>query len=413
MHTGTKEEKASFLLFIACWLVYAIITMTKINYSASIAFIVKEGIFTKSSSGLISAGFYLSYALAQILCGKLCDKISPFKIIAFAIAGSAVTNFILAFTNNFFCVIVLWSLTGVFQFGCWPCITKIISSMLIPEHRQKASFYITLSISIGGILSYIFANTFLEAFGWSGVFTLNVVVLLVIFVLWRFTEKRTKNILSFKPSEIKAEKRAMPTKTKFLPIFFSSGLFFILFLEVAQGMLDYGIKTWSPTMMMESYGLSATWASMQTAVLYVCNMLGLFLLIKIFKKIKNPVLLEGIYFLICLPACFLTLFIGKLPAFCIIFLLCVSTSITYSMNSLGVRISSFFNDFGYSGMVCALINAFVSIGIVIGNFGYGFLAERFGWSAVTLVWVCVCAAAIVFSIISVIFWNSFVKKYKL
>ena len=49
MKTKLKtEEKASIMLFVACWIMYAIVSMTKNAFAASMASIVNEGIFTKS-----------------------------------------------------------------------------------------------------------------------------------------------------------------------------------------------------------------------------------------------------------------------------------------------------------------------------------------------------------------------------
>ena len=56
-----KEEKASIMLLVACWLLYAIISMTKNAFGASMASIVGEGLFTKSLAGTINAGYYVFY----------------------------------------------------------------------------------------------------------------------------------------------------------------------------------------------------------------------------------------------------------------------------------------------------------------------------------------------------------------
>ena len=64
---NSAKEKASKLFFLICFVIYAIVSMTKSAYAAAIASIIGEGLFTKSSAGIINAGFYLFYATGQLV----------------------------------------------------------------------------------------------------------------------------------------------------------------------------------------------------------------------------------------------------------------------------------------------------------------------------------------------------------
>ena len=407
-----EKDQASALLFPICWLVYMLICITKTNYAASIAYVVREGIFSKSDSGIISASFYLTYGLSQFFGARLADRFSPYKVITFGLFGSVLTNLILCFTNQFWWVLIVWSLTGVIQFGVWPATARIVAGVLIPEHRQKASVFITLAIGVGGILSYIFVTPILEKFGWSGVFTVNVMLLVTAVVGWLFAEKKTAPLLLTAEITRVEEKKVEKEKPQvgFLPLCFASGLIFAAFLSFAQGMLDNGVKSWMPTMMMESYDISTAWASVQTAILYICNISGVFLFVKVFGRMKYTVLVETCYYFICLPACILMLFIGKIPLPAVLILLVVSTSVTYAMTNVMVRISAAFEPFGYSATVSGMLKSLTCFGLVTANAGYGFLAEHFGWNAVTTLWLIVCAVAICFGLIASVLWHRFWKK---
>lgn len=387
-----------------------VVCMTKTNYTASIAYIVKEGIFSKSNSGIISAAFYLMYGVSQFFGGNIADRFSPYKVLGVCVIGSIITNLLMAFTNNFWCVLILWSLTGLIQFGVWPATARIVTGVLIPEHRKKAGVYITFALGVGGILSYFVVTFVLEIFGWGGVFIMNAILLLLSLILWKFARKRTEPMLMPDALSVKRDKIIKKSDVKFIPLFFSSGLFLVMFFGIAQAMLDNGVKSWVPTMMMESYEISTTWASMQTSVIYACNIAGLFLLSRIFSKIESPVLTQTLYFAICLPVCALMLFIGKIPLWIVFVLLVISTTFTYAMTSISVRVASAFTKFGYSGTVSGIINAFVCFGIVAGNGGYGIIAEAFGWNAVTAVWLIVCVLTVLVGIPAVFMWRKFIRE---
>jgi len=421
MKKFSKEERASAALFIVCWLTYMTVCITKLNYTASIAYVVREGIFTKSGSGLISACFYLAYGLSQLFGGRLADRFSPYKVMASGIICSICTNLVLCFTKEFSHVLVLWGMTGLLQFGIWPSSSRIIATVLIPEHRQKASLYITFGIAAAGLLSYLTVNSILDAAGWSGVFGLNVLLLAIVLVIWLLTAKKTAPILmeeKREAAELLASAHESPAvspapekkKHRFLPLFFASGLFFSMFLCFAQGMLDNGVKSWMPTMMMENYEISSTWASVQTAVLYVCNILGVMLLAKLFSRVQNAVLCGTIYYALCLPMCILMLFLGKIPLALVFITLMISTTLTYAMTSIMVRMSNGFARYGYSGTVSGLLNSLTCFGIVIASFLYGYMADASGWGAVTVLWVIICALAIACGAIGFLFWRKFLQR---
>jgi len=186
------EKKKSHILLWATVMMYAMATFTKINYSASIAYAVKEGIFNKTDSGIIAAAFYLIYGLGQIFGGKVIDRFSPYPLIATGVFGSLLVNVALCFSSDYLWVLIFWSINGLVQSVIWPGCVKIVAECLLLEHQQKGTLFLTLSIALGGICSYVFVSPVLEAFGWVGMFVLNSAFLaisfnrgLFMFPLWR------------------------------------------------------------------------------------------------------------------------------------------------------------------------------------------------------------------------------------
>lgn len=406
MNTSPEKERASTYLFVVCFLMYTIICFTKYNYTASIAYIVNAGIFSKTHSGLISAAFYLFYGLGQLFGGGLADRFSPYKVISLGILGSVIANLILSFTSEFSWVLVVWSLCGLIQFGIWPGVSKIVAGVLIPEHRQKAGVYIVLCIGIGGVLSYLFATPIIEFLGWSGVFGFNTLILLLTLLVWQYTEKKTQKLLYTAP--LKRQKQpAVKSDTAFLPLFFKSGLVLIVVVNFIVNMLSIGLKSWVPTMMMESYGISPAWANMQTMVIYIANIVGTFGVVYLFNKMRNEAKIDGLAMLVCLPMYFIILFIGRLPQWSMILSMIVATTVLYAIGNINVRVSNAYEPYGYSATASGMLNALASFGIVLANGGFGYLAEHFGWNSVTVLLFASCAAAVLLCIPAGFLWRKF------
>lgn len=411
-----KKQKASIILFFASWITYTIICFTKTNYTALIASIVKAGVFTKSDSGIISAAFYITFGISQFVGGKFTDRY-PMKAITIGIIGSIIPNILLCFTQDFIWVTVLWSICGLMQFGTYPGVVKIISKYLLPEHRAKARTYIVLCIGVGGILSYLTVAPVYEWLGWSGVFGMDAITLTLSLLLWIYALTKLK-VLKEDETILSTEEQSKEEnvtiqeekKVSFVSLLFRSGLIIVLFLNLCVTMLSNGFKSWISTMMMENYDLSPTWASMQTAIIYIANILGTFVVVWAFRKMKNEFMTKGVGLLICIPFYAMILFIGKVPEWSILICSIVTTTILYAMGRVNVRIASQFERYGYSATVVSMLNAMASFGVVIANGGFGIIADNFGWQAVTLVLLSACTLSAIAYLLTSIIWKKFKEK---
>lgn len=411
----TEEEKASWILFICAWLVYAMISMVKNTYASAIASITAEGLFDKSLAGTINAGFYLLYGGAQLLGLKYIDKASPIKMITVALVGILISCVGMAFARSFVPMLVLWSFCGLIQFAAWPAILRIIAEYILPEHRSRAKVYISFAYCAGMFITYFIAAIVLKISSWPMLFVVAAVIIAAFIVLWLVTVKNTGPVL--KNHEVKEEKTVSVQKEEnhsisFMKMMFLSGILFLLVSNFARTALDLGVKSWVPTMMMEIYGVSASFASVLTTVLVFINLGGIFIAGWIFPRLtKNLAWAYGLTFVISLPFTLLLLFTGKIHiAFVVFFLTAVTTMMYAGHQFINVLIPSYFAKFNHAGSVAAFLNAIASFGIVISNIGYGYLAENFGWNATIWSWVIIAAVAIVFSALAFPLWKKFTKE---
>ncbi len=404
----TKREKASTILFVVCWLVYAIVCMTKNAYSASIASIVGEGLFTKSQAGIINSGYYVFYGAAQLLLVKLVDRISPVKLINTALFGALISMIGFAFTDSFGVMLLLWCLTGLLQFAIWPAVIIIISRYLLPSHRDKAMVYMAFAYCIGMLSNYAVAAVVLKVSDWRMLFKIFTFVIIATVIVWVVATKKTFPVLEgVVNAEEKKQAKQKPKGT--WRIFLSSGIVIMLVPSLIRTMMDMGVKSWVPTMITETYGTSASFASMLTTILLLVNLGGIYIVNAVYPKhIKSEAVCFGLCFVVALPFTALLLLIGKIPVGAVVVLLTLVTTFMYSGHQLiNVIIPSKFSEMNLSGGVASLLNAVASFGAVIANFGYGYLADAFGWTATILVWCIMALAALIFSFLSVKRWNRF------
>ncbi len=413
---NAREEKASKTLFLACWIIYAIICMTKNAYSASIASIIEEGMFTKSEAGLINSAYYVFYGSAQLFLMGVVDRISPVKLINTAFIGALISLAGFSVADGFYPMLILWSITGLLQFAIWPAVIRIISQYLIPSHRDKAMVYMAFAYCAGMLSNYAAASVILKVSGWRMIFRIFLIITIVSLAAWIAVTKKTFPILEGCVKGLnepqKNEAMAKVSKKGTWKILFSSGIAILLIPSLIRTMMDMGLKSWVPTMITENYGVSPSFASVMTTILLLVNLGGIYIVSAVYPKyIKSEALCFALCFVFALPFTLLLLLTGKLPLWAVVVLLTLVTTLMYSGHQLiNVIIPSKFARLNLSGAVASILNALASFGAVIANFGYGYLAEKFGWTATIFSWSVMAFVALAFCLLSVKRWNRFCES---
>ena len=418
MYDITKVRKTSWILFFTCWIVYAVISMTRNAYSASIASIVSDGLLTKSQAGLVTAGFYLIFGISQILIASYTDRVSPIKLISITLVSAAVSCFAMAYVKNFYMLLAIWSFNGFAQFSFWPAVIRVIAEFMLNDQKKQGMLYISFAYCAGMVMNYLVAAVVLTVSDWRMLFIISAAALLIAYVLWKIVAGKTVNVLndfSKKEKERLSELELIkPEKSKELPKnwMYASGILFLFVPAVSRSMMDSGVKTWVPTMMQECYGISSGFASLLVTVLVFVNLAGVFIVKFIYPRyIKNAVSAFGLCFFVSVPMTLVILFIGRIPIFVVLFLLTAITTLMYSGHQLqNVIIPAEFGAYNKTGTVASVINGVASFGSVISSYGYGYLAENFGWSATIISWVITLVLATMFCFMSSVKWGRFVQN---
>ena len=410
----TKEQKMSRTLFFVCWIVYAVICMTKNAFGASMVSIIGEGFLTKSLAGTINASYYVFYGGAQLIFVKLVGRVSPVKLINMSLFGALISMIGFAVADNFYVMLVLWSLTGLLQFAVWPAVIRIMSEYLVPEHRGKAMIYIAFAYCTGMLANYGAAALILKFSGWRMIFNVFFILIVATTLLWIITAKKTVPMLENNTDTRKSMQKVEDNgkKESTWKILVSSGIVLMLVPSLIRTMMDMGLKSWVPTMITENYGTSPSFASALTTILLLVNLSGIYIVNFVYPRfIKNEAVCFGLCFVISLPFTLLLLKTGVIPVGVAVLLLTLVTTFMYSGHQLiNVIIPSKFAAMNMSGGVASLLNAVASFGAVIATFGYGYLAENFGWTATIMSWSIMATVAAVFAFMSSGLWKKFLKK---
>ncbi len=416
-----ENEHLSVLLFFSIAIMYAIIYMTKNCYSAAMVRLVEEGTLTKSQTGTISALFYLVYGPFQIVGGIAADKYSPYKLIAIGFIGAVLANALIVLNDNYYFMMIVWTLNGVVQFGVWPAIFKLVSTALAPVHRHNGVFYISFASTIGLIMSYLLAGA---VSGWRMNFIVSAVALAIVSIYWLVVGKFFDCKMVDEdvhghgnPHLPEVQKHEKSHGSGFGKLIITSGLVLVLPVLVLQSVFSLGIQSVAPSMFAESYDhVSSSVASLLTIVPIIVGVAGKFVIKGIYrKKIYNECMSMAICLALLLPVFGGMLFVGKISIWLMVILVSMVTLIASAASTLPFTfICVRFSRLGKGATVSGLINSMSAFGIVVANYVSPRVADAFNnnWVPVIMVWMGFALVSSLISLAAFFPWKKFIKNPK-
>lgn len=411
MNKHLEDKKMSLILLIISFATYTIIGFTRNAYAAAIAGIVEEGYFTKVDSGIIMSSFNITYCLSQIIGSYFVDKISPFKIISAGVIVTIFANIAMSISPTFWVIFIARGLCGIAQFGIWPSLLKIVAEYVNDSYRRKWMYIMPLGITCGNIVSYLIAAL---VNNWRDLFALSYILLAIsiiaFIVIVFFSNKKAVDKLPVVTNETKkASTQNSSDNIGLFKLMISSGAILLIIPTVAKSLINAGINSWMPTMIMESYNVSSGFSSTLTALSTCANLAAVLWVVLLYPKIfKLPTTMVGILFLFSLPLLIILSFIGHIPLILVVILITLINTFKNSIHQFSaVEIPAAYTKYNKAGMVAGIINAFATFSGVIANILYGYTAENFGWNVTVISWGVLALIGLIFSFITTPIWKKF------
>ncbi len=411
-----ENKKACAIVFTVCFITYTLLGFTRSAYTAAVAGIIADGVFTKLDAGTISSSFYLTYSAAQFLGSYLTDRIAPFKIVLFALISTTCANIAMSISSSFAVILVARAFCGIAQFGTWPAFLKIATEYLNPVHKRKAMYIMPLGMQTATILSFFIASVVLKHGKWQDLFSISYILLVAITVIYLWTFKYAQKYevdkvqvnLNIGGGKVGSETK----KISSMKLILSSGALLMIIPVMAKSLIASGISSWMPTMIMESYGVSPSFSSTLTAIATLSNLVSVFWVILLYPTLfKNQMFAVGMFFAMTLPILVLLIFVGNIHLALVVISIALVNSLKNAIHQFyTVEIPAAYSKYNKSGMIAGTINAFACVGSMIAGVLFGYTADNFGWSATVASWAVLCLLGAIFSFAHVKKWKRFLKQ---
>lgn len=399
-------KKLSYYKVVALgFLVYFFSYAMRLDYSASMVSIISDLNITNTAASAAVTGSFITYGVGQVICGIIGDRISPIKMISVAMLGTVLVNILVSFSSDITLITVLWCINGVCQAMLWPPLCRFVSEQVGVEKYSDAVTIVGLSASIGTIFVYLFVPAVLELTIWRNVFRCMSVFGIIMMFVWIFATH------GIKMGKAAVEKKKEEKKISVFGMIVLAGLVPIFLIIILQGILRDGIQTWLPSLVKEEFKFEESTSILSTAVLPVLSMVSVIISNTIYHKLKNELKTAAIMFSLAAVAT-VPMGVGiKLPAIVSILLASLVSGCMHGVNHMLISlIPKQFSRYGMVSTFSGILNAFTYVGASVSSYGFAFISDNFGWTAVKVSWCVTAVAASAICLLKIKGWTLFIKE---
>lgn len=268
-----RSDAQGKTLYLLSWLAYASAYIGRYNYSAVMGAITAENSLSLSAAGAVSTGYFICYAVGQIVFGLLSQSVSSYAMILIGLCGSGLCNLGAgAFSTSF--MGLLWGANGLFQAMIWPPIVRLFAESMPLMRQKRACVSINSTTPAGTLAAYALSAVLLQFADWHHVFfSCGGLLLGMAAVFWLGTAPLRRATAYAPQPKFQKQKGAGNGPAALL----AAGLGAMLLPVLLHGGLKDGVINWVPSMIQSNFGISPAFSAAVAMALPLVNLSGAYL----------------------------------------------------------------------------------------------------------------------------------------
>jgi sugar phosphate permease len=159
-----------YRMFGLTWLSYFSYYFARKNFSIVKKSIEDIGLGTKADFAWIDTAYLVSYAAGQFIWGFTADRVSPRKLLAFGMLGTAALAMLAGLGGTLGIILIAFGLNGLTQSTGWPSNGRIMASWFGTHERGVVMGFWGTCYQVGPIAAAAFAAYLLGRYGWQAAF---------------------------------------------------------------------------------------------------------------------------------------------------------------------------------------------------------------------------------------------------
>ena len=403
-----RSDAQGKTLYLLSWLAYASAYIGRYNYSAVMGAITAENSLSLSAAGAVSTGYFICYAVGQIVFGLLSQSVSPYAMILIGLCGSGLCNLGAgAFSTSF--MGLLWGANGLFQAMIWPPIVRLFAESMPLMRQKRACVSINSTTPAGTLAAYALSAVLLQFADWHHVFfSCGGLLLGMAAIFWLGTAPLRRATTYAPQLELQQQKGTGNGPAALL----AAGLGAMLLPVLLHGGLKDGVTNWVPSMIQSNFGISPAFSAAVAMALPLVNLSGAYLSGWLNEHCTHNELKTAGFLFALASVCLLALPLAVRTSLLLaVLLLAVTTASMLGVNTMFINVIPVkAGRHGGASMLSGTLNAVTYLGAAAATWGIGAAAEGCGWNAVFLLWLIMAMLALLVSALLAGRWGEYLKS---
>ncbi len=403
----TKEKKGvgiGFILFM-CWLVYSSSYLGKVNFSASKLAVIKHFGVNEAQVGLVGTFFFFAYGVFMVINGILCKEYNIKYMVFLSLIVSSAVNLTVALLPKtaFGAIKFLWMINGIVLSALWPTLIRLLSETLPKKHMPSVSKVMGTTVATGTFLIYGLSALFAELnLSYTFSFLVPAIVGPTVAILWFTFYNKFTDVPQDEQEDLPLSQSVQTSKKSAIPVGLMVIICCLALFAIVTNLVKDGLTGWVPKILKDSYSLPDSVSILMTLALPLMGVVANFITVWIAGKIKNFILLEGIFFLLggSMVLGITLLLSTDLVVLTFVMLMVTSLIASGSNNIITSIFPLYMKGKVNSGMIAGVLNGFCYLGSTLSDYGLGAIKVATGnWLSVFYVLLAGCALIVTVSII--------------
>lgn len=298
--------KKAIALGSMCALAYLAVYVAKNTLSAASPLIMQAGAFTKEQIGTMSSAYFITYAIGQLINGRIGDKIKGKYMISFGLALAAFGYLVLPqLAGKPMAAVVAYCTSGFSMAMIYGPMTRLVAENTEPDYAPRCAIGYTLSSFLGSPLAGLLA----AVLAWQWVLRAPAIFLilmgLVCFVVFTMFER--KGIITYSKSRTK--EKTIGGWKKLL----DRQIIRFTFVSILTGVVRTSVVFWLPTYLSSFLGFSTKKASLIFTVATLLISCSIFAAVAIYEKLNRKMEKGLLLSFGCSAICFLGAYFIRVP----------------------------------------------------------------------------------------------------
>jgi sugar phosphate permease len=157
-------------IFFLTWLTYGSYYLCRRPFAISKAAIAREQHLDESALALIDTGYLVAYAAGMFAAGLVCDRTGARRMLGVGMLMVALSSVAFGCGSTVAVFAVAFAVQGLFQATGWPGVVKAMTAMYEPGQRGTVMGWWATCYQAGGLAATYLATALLTHYGWRTAF---------------------------------------------------------------------------------------------------------------------------------------------------------------------------------------------------------------------------------------------------